>query len=388
MRRQGIVLRLIASVAFFCLSSFAETEYVIVNNNNYISNTAILYRLDASTGILTKTAVLHDGGQGLPYGNNDFYQVEQAVTQNASCIFVFDTGTSDIAAFSKASKYHRVGRYFNSSLIAIFDGGTLALSPNGKFLYASYSETENLGAWKINSDCTLTFLTAYSLSGNGQVRATPNGKYLLATGLGGVAQFAIDKPTGNLTYLGTLVFRIGACARLGVCAPYGFDITKDNKYVVLSSLALTVDRQDAFPVALAARITSTGLAHPRVWALRNSAGLVANFFALFSAAGYGGSGDLYFGTQGQSGVEPGVLTTSFTERPLSFKVKNATMLNTPRGLEGNIAVTGNLMVIAEYPNQIGVFRINSDGSLTLLSTTTVNEQGEGLFSLSIFPNTR
>jgi hypothetical protein len=59
-----------------------------------------------------------------------------------------------------------------------------------------------------------------------------------------------------------------------------------------------------------------------------------------------------------------------------------------RELEGNIAVTGNLMVIAEYPNQIAVFRINSDGSLTLLTTTTIDEQGEGLFSLSVFPNTR
>jgi hypothetical protein len=387
MKKVDAVLKLAVSLGLLYASACASSEFVIVNNNNSISNTAILYRLDTSKGILTKTAVLHDGGQGLPFGNNDFYQVEEAVTQDAGCIFVFDTGTSDIAAFSKATKYHRVGKYFNSNLIAIFDGGSLALTPNGRFLYASYSETENLGAWKVNSDCTLTFLASYGLSSNGQVRAAPNGKYLLATGLGGVAEFAIDKLTGNLTDLGTVVFRVGACSRAGVCVPYGFDITKDNRYVVLSSLALTVDRQDAFPVALTARITSTGLVNPRVWALKNSAGLVANFFTFFSAAGYAGSGEVYFGTQGQSGVEPGVLTTNFTERPLSFKVKNATMV-TSQALEGNIAVTGDLMVIAEYPNQIGVFRINSDGSLTLLTTTTIDQQGEGLFSLSIFPSTR
>ncbi len=46
------------------------------------------------------------------------------------------------------------------------------------------------------------------------------------------------------------------------------------------------------------------------------------------------------------------------------------------------------MVVAQYPNQISVFRIQKDGSLKLLSTTTIDEQGEGLFSLSIFPNTR
>jgi len=51
-------------------------------------------------------------------------------------------------------------------------------------------------------------------------------------------------------------------------------------------------------------------------------------------------------------------------------------------------VTGNLTVIAQYPNQISVFRIQKDGSLKLLSTTTIDEHGEGMFSLSIFPNTR
>jgi hypothetical protein len=134
------------AVTALCVSSFAATEYVVVNNNNSISNAAVLYNLDTTTGVLTKSKVLHDGGQGLPYGNNHFYQVEQAVTQNASCIFAFDTGSSDIVAFSKATGYKRVGKYFNSSLIAIFDGGSLAVTPNGRFLYASYSETGNLGA--------------------------------------------------------------------------------------------------------------------------------------------------------------------------------------------------------------------------------------------------
>lgn len=207
-------------------------------------------------------------------------------------------------------------------------------------------------------------------------------------GLGGdAAEFAIDELTGNLTSVGEIYFTTGVCANLGVCVPYGLDITRDSKVVVFASRAVNITQQYAFPVALTARITAKGLMNPRAWALKNSAGLAANFFSLFSAAGYAGSGDLYFATQGESGVEPGVLTTSFTERPLSFKVKNTTMVSS-QALEGNIAVTGNLMVIAEYPNQIGVFRINKDGSLTLLSTTTIDEQGEGLFSLSIFPNTR
>jgi len=388
MKKVDAVLKLAVSLVWLCTSALAATEYVIVNNNNYVSNTAILYKLDTTTGALTKTAVLQDGGQGLQTGNVYYYQIEQAVTQDAGCVFVFDAGSSDIAAFSKGTEYHRAGKYFNSKLLANDVGGTLALTPNGEFLYATYSETENMGAWKVSSDCTLTFVAVIDGDSYGQIRVTPNGKYLVAMGLGGdSAEFAIDKGTGNLTYLGPISFTTGACANLGVCVPYGLDITKDSKLVVFASRAVNITQQYAFPVALTARITSTGLVSPRVWPLRNSAGLVANFFTLFSAAGYAGGGDLYFATQGQSGVEPGVLTTSFTERPMSFKVKNTTMVSS-QALEGNIAVTGNVMVIAEYPDQIGVFRIQKDGSLKLLSTTTIDEQGEGLFSLSIFPNTR
>lgn len=145
MKRIITLLRLLALVSALCGQDVAATEYVLVNNNNYIANTAILYRLDTGTGVLTKTDVLRDGGQGIQ-DEVDSYQIEQAVTQDAGCIFVFDTGSSDIAAFSERTKYYRVGKYFNSKLIANGRGGSLALTPNGRFLYASYSETENMGA--------------------------------------------------------------------------------------------------------------------------------------------------------------------------------------------------------------------------------------------------
>ena len=387
MRRPGIVLRLIASVAFFCLSSFAETEYVIVNNGNYISNSATLYKLNKNTGELTETAVLRTGGQADMY-TDYLAQVEQAVTQDASCIFVFDDGSSDIAAFSKANGYKRVGDYFNANLIAGSYGGSLSVTPDGDFLYGSYSFTGNIGAWRVNSDCTLAFVSAYVVSYDfGPIKVTPSGKFLVASSNAAdyAYLFAIDKSSGALASLDGVAFTGGACARITYCEPHGFDITKDSKFVVFGSNAVDVRRQHSVPVALTARITSTGLVNPRVWVLKNAANLAAAIFPFFSAAGYAGSGDLYFGVESGGGYSPGVLTTHFTESPMGFKVTNATVVD-PQ--VGNIAVTGNLMVVAQYPNQIAAFRIQRDGSLKLLSTTTIDEQGEGLFSLSIFPNTR
>jgi hypothetical protein len=390
MQRLRMLGTLLAALAALCASSHAATEFVVVNNNSTVANSAIMYKLERSTGQLIKVAVLHTGGQGAGVAT-DFSQVEQAVTEGAGCIFAFDTATSDIATFSKAAGYERVGKYFDSNLIAGPYGGTLALTPNNKFLYATYSETLNLGAWRIHPDCTLTFIAVTNFSA-GPIRVTPNGKTLIASSGGsGAEEFAIDKLTGNLVDLGGVTFHGGACARENVCTPFGLDITKDSKLAVFASYAPNITRQYDIPVALTARITATGLTNPRTWNLKNSTNMYNNIFPFLSSAAYAGSGNLYFGVQGQSGgggTDPGVLTASFTEHPLSIKLKSATVVNAPQRLDGNIAVTGDLMMIAEYPNQIEVFRINSDGSLTSLSTTTIDDQGEGLFSLSVFPNTR
>ncbi len=163
----------------FCCPSFASNEYVIVNNGNYISNSAILYRLNTKTGRMAKVAVLRTGGEGT---TGEFYvgQVEQAVSAEAGCIFVLDGGSSDIAAFSKATSYQRVGRYFNPNLIAGTYGGSLALAPGGQLLYAGYSESGNIGVWKVKSDCTIALAGTYADEhGVGPIAVTPDGKYLV-----------------------------------------------------------------------------------------------------------------------------------------------------------------------------------------------------------------
>jgi hypothetical protein len=299
-------------------------------------------------------------------------------------MFALDTGSSDIAAFSKSSRYKRVGRYFRAELIAGANGGSLALAPNGKFLYANYGETGNMGLWSVNSDCTLTFVAEYGTGTVfGPIKVTPNGKYLVLSGTG-ARLYAISKADGSLTNIGAVIFDKGPCLRIGSCTPLGIDITKDSKFAVFASSAVDITRQHTIAVALTLRITPAGPVNPRVWVLKNSPGLYEAEFPFFSAAGYAGSGALYLGVSGSGPT--GVLTVSFQEKPMKFTVTNATIVNP--GQVGNVAVTGNTMVVAQYPNQIGVFRIQKDGSLKLLSTATIDEQGEGLFSLSIFPNTR
>jgi hypothetical protein len=374
--------------AALCLSAFGATEYVIVNDNNRYNNSLAVYRLDTTTGSLSQFALLATGGHGSGQdGLSNFVNVEQAISPNAACIFGLDVGRvptlSDIAAFSKASGYQKVGNYSNSALSEADASGSLALTPNGKFLYASYSETGNIGAWAVNSDCSLSLTGIYSpgAAGAAALKVTPNGAFLVAS-YGSAELFSINSSDGTLTDIGSLSFS-KACP---LCGPVrGVDFTRDSKTAVFANTWVS-ESEVYVPVALSAVISRTGFKQVRAWSLKNSEMLAINNIPLFSAAGFSGSGNLYFGVYGGASF-PGVLTANFTENPLNIQVTHATIID-PTIYVGSIAAIGNIMVVAEFPNQIGVFSINQDGSLTELSTTVINNSETGLFSLSAFPDTR
>jgi len=385
MKKSSVASTLISLVAVLCAASLAEDEYLIANANSYPNNSLVVYRLDTESGSLTQIAAVPTGGNGVgPGGPQNVSNIGQAISPNAACVFALDHGIvpnpTDIAAFSKATGYAKVGNYSNASLQEGGPGGSLALTPNGQFLYANYSETENIGAWAVNGDCSLSLVATYPTGYDGTigtVKVAPNGAHLVV----GVELFAIDQKDGTLTYIESLS---GPACPYG-CTVAGVDFTKDSKVAIFAA-NWGIARGFAIPVAVSAMVTPTGFKQVRGWSLQNSAQLAFNSVPFFSAAGYAGSGNLYFGMYGGESF-PGVLTASFTESPLQITVTNATVID-PTIYVGAIASTGNLMVVAEYPNQIGVFSVNPDGSLTELSTTTIKTEDPGMFSLSLFPNTR
>jgi WD40 repeat protein len=393
MKKLSVVPSLIVLTVGLCSSAFGATEFVIANANSVTNNRLLVYKLDATTGALTQVAALVTGGTGGSSGGvfPNFFDAEQAISPNAQCIFAIDENAlpnpSDIASFSKALNYARVGNYSDPALQQNGMGGSLVLSPDGKFLYASYSQSDNIAEWAVNQDCSLTLAGTYEpdSAAVGSLKIVPNGKYLVAAGAE-ADLFSIDQNTGALANIGYLS-PSDLCGDEHGCALRGVDFTKDSRRVVFAS-NWTSPNQAIIPIAISALITPSGFKQSRGWSLKNDALLGQNSVPFFSAAGFEGSGNIYFGTVGNSGF-PGVITANFSEKPLKIDFTAATAVDIPFGyFVGAIAATGNTMVIAEYPNEIGVYRINQDGSLTQLSTTTVTGNEIGVFSLSVFPNTR
>jgi len=394
MRKLLVLTSLVALAA--SVSFAASTTYVIAVDENTSANSATVFSLNTTTGVTTQVKKLSTGGLGL--GGGFFAEATVTLTSNNSCIFIADTGSDDIAAFA-APTYAKVGNFSNGSLnwSAAGAGGSLALSPDGKWLYGAYSGSENIGAWAVGSGCKLTFVNSYTPSTGADLFATlhvtPDGKALIVPSidLELATMYSINDSTGALTEVNNVNWSsLSICSTNG-CFPFGFDISGDSKIAWFGDP--TTAANGLF--AMSANInTTTGLSNPKAFALTAKTGMGNSTSPWFPKVSYAhGSGPILFGLAGYNNpVEnSGVVVAQVTETP-TLKVLTSSQFAVPDsncdGCAGTLETTGNLAVSAQIPNLINVYSINpTTGAFTLLKSNT-DANASGLLSLHIVPETR
>src|SRR5579872_4474877 len=297
-----VSFRLLFVLAFAFPTCQASTSYVVTNNDNVLGNSITIYALDSATGMLVHRQDVATGGFGEGGGYFATVGASAVIAGTGGCLFAYDTGSSDIAAFTvdlNTLNVERVGNYNNPSVIAQFPGGSLAVTPNGAFLYATYARTENIGAWSINADCSLTFIAAYPPTGDGilysSIKVTPSGQQLLVSvpNYGFINLYSIDQSTGTLTALqGASFWELSECRRDN-CFPAGIDITRDGKVAIFGNYGQPT------PSVLALAIEPMRLKNPVYFVLPDSAGLSGNATVPFlSNGGYNGAGPIYISISG------------------------------------------------------------------------------------------
>ena len=386
---------LFAVMIVLCPLGFAATTpiFVVTNDENTFANTATVYRFDPIQGTLKEVKVLKTGGTGL--GQGFFAMKSQAVLHNDKCIFVMDTATNDIAAFQgPAGNYKKVGNFSNRAINTsngLF-GGSIAVSPNDKFLYEAAAGSRNVGAWSVGATCKLTFIAAYKPKAGSDlysvIRVSPDGKTVVtpAMDLQAAEAFSINQTTGALTDLGfTSWTSKNICISFG-CFPFGMDYTPDSKFVAFANPSLTINE-----TALTASLGAKGLSKPAEWDLTNTAGVQNLTTAIFSPTCTATSTScvLFFGGSGLGNEQPGIVTTTFTKNPLQLKVTHSIAIGSASSLQfiNSVALagpTGSWMIIVQAPNKILVYPVSSTGKLGKLKSTTRDAQSSSLISLSVF----
>ena len=399
MKPTTLILGILVVLGAFTTAAVAAAtpEYVVTNDDNCGGNTVTVYKVN-NNGTLTVVGSPHPTG-GLGGCGGYFAERGTSISQNAKCVFAVDSDSDDIAAFKvSGANLVNVGNFSDPSVNFSTSGGyggSVALTPNGKYLYGAYSGSRNIGMWSVAASCSLTFGGTYIPNSINDVynaiAITPDGTGLVVPILDNQqVDLAQIQPNGSLVDKGVVDYSAlnTTCSTNG-CFPTGVDIT-------LSGLAIFGDANLTNPpLVLTAQIApgSNGISNPQAWDLTNTCGIAnLNVPRLSPAACQTGKGMVYIsGGYGANGTPAGVITASLTPDG-KLSVKNCTITGEGQdnfnGLIDTLLSTpsGGAAVVAEFFNVISTFRINADGSLKLLHSTT-DANARAALSFSVYPTT-
>jgi hypothetical protein len=353
MRRVIFAAALSALMLSFSASASAQSPYYVLTNDENTANSASIFNLNTSDGSLSLVKTLETGGASLGGG---YYAAEtQVISPNAACIFVADGGGgADIAAFSKATHYSKVGNYANAAL----QGGTdmpMIENSQGTLLYAAYESSFNIGVWTINPDCSLTSANIYAAPAFlGSMAITHDGKTLLTT-------YEIINKIGSWTISGSTLTNNGQVKAI-VKDASSIAVTNDDQLVIIGT-AYNANHPSTLITA-----TLPGFTNQQAWTL--GPGYSAGSIALSPDAS-AGSGCLYIGNTGDGSSGTGGITgATFTENPLNLTYVNNVTSTLPTYVGSINTITnqgdGAAIYAAESAGYIGVYSVKTDCSVKLV----------------------
>jgi 6-phosphogluconolactonase len=204
--RPSWVLSLVCIFALWEGNARAQ-QYIFTNDNvANKGNSATVFTVNGK-GVVRAIKTYPTGGKSA--GSTVYFalsSITSARTRLGNCLFVSNGGDSTIAAFQM--------NLFDGTLTAVsgspFSDGVTGAQPNGvglaaggHFLFAGNTNNNSVSVLKVNSACSLQFLTKFTVPGSpAGMKVTPAGTYLIAAYLGQVDSFKIDPNTGDLTEIG------------------------------------------------------------------------------------------------------------------------------------------------------------------------------------------
>jgi len=373
----------------------ANSIIVAVNQDTTFPapNATVFYSVNGTQ--LTYQSATNTGGYGIQGGFFGTSRVSSVPSLSAPCIYASDASSNDIASISLPSQ-QLVGTFFPSSSD---DGSTngIGLAVNANYLYASFTASNTIGTFSLQTGCGLTFLgdvSALGLQGGSISGMAVNGTILVvAYGDGSIESFNVagglpvsngDRQNSN-GYTGT-----SSCQSCGSGSlPSGVDLTADGQFALFGDIA-------AKTIVEVSSLTTGKLAPTAVYHVGNAVDAGAIRLSPDESL-------LYIANS-----EAGSVTAAFFDKTLGTVASGCTS-RTLKGFNalpwlGSVLTrdptgTGNILYVDEFardtsevnhgaPSQIGILTITSNGtscSLTETSTSPVLLTFPGALSIGVYP---
>ena len=230
---RGAALLLSLCVVNGIAAAATQPQYVLTNDDAPFVNGVTFYTVGAN-GLLTLAEQVLTGGSGIGGGYFAANRLNVLNSGSNQCVYASDASTGDIVGINVNTL--QVGAAVSGSPTDSGAANGIGLAANSQYLYASFSSSNTIGTFQIQSDCSLTFINDVSVVGlqagivDGMVA---HGNILVVTyGDGSIESFNIS--SGTPVSNGDEQNSSGYLASQGATYPTSVEITQDGHFALFA----------------------------------------------------------------------------------------------------------------------------------------------------------
>jgi 6-phosphogluconolactonase (cycloisomerase 2 family) len=322
------------------------------------------------------------GGGGITGGFFATNRVSLVNSAGNECVYASDAATGDIVGIN-VNTMEVSGSASGSTTDSGATNG-IGLAMNGQYLYASFTASNTIGTFQVQSDCSLSFVNDVTVVGlqagfiNGMA---VHGNLLVATfGDGSIASFDISSgtPVSNNDEQNST----GYVKSQGTAYPNEVEITKDGHFAIFgdTSTSTTVEVSDISTGRL-----NTTVVYPLGTAINSSNILLSpDETLLYISNTQGAKITAAFFDKTTGKLSPGCTSGSLRGYSSKWSYLAGLALDTNAG-------TGDAIYVAEFgsPSYIAMVEVSSSGgrcSLQEFPGSPISDANSlGLLSIGTFP---
>lgn len=378
------VPRLAAVLIWICVltgvTAAATPHYLITNDDVQISNSISFYTI-SSTGGLTLTQQLTPEGSGIGGGFFSSYRVAALDNSTQQCVFVSDAFSGQIVGID-VNTLTITGNASGSENDSGSANG-IGLAVNNQYLYASYSTSNTIGTFQVQSGCTLTFVNDVTVSGlqSGFIDAMVlHGNMMVVTfGDGSIQSFNISNgtpvPNGDEQNSSAYITSSGSSY------PNSVEITSDGHYAIFgdTSTSTVIEVSDIHTGTL----TATVPYHLGTPINSSNILLSPDQTLLYVSNNQGDVISAAFFNSATGALTPGCMSGKLTGYVTAWSYLSQ--------LQTAGTGTGQIIYAAEFggPSSIAMIQVGSNGTKCELKEMTgspvADPNSSGLLSIGVFP---
>jgi hypothetical protein len=208
-------------------------QFVVTNDDiGYPFPTGVSFYSVGPGGVLTLQQQVETGGFGILGGFFGIDRISVLNSGNQQCVFASEALTGDVVGVNVTTLTAADGATGSPT-----DGGTsngIGLASNSHYLYASFTDSNTIGTFAVQSGCGLSFINDVTVSGlaGGIVNGMAlRGNILIATYTDGSIE-SFDISAGTPLSHGDKQYSTATLSSQDASYPNSIDITSDGHYAI------------------------------------------------------------------------------------------------------------------------------------------------------------